>query len=190
MKKALLIASAVVLLAGSISASGYHRAYIGVYASAIPYEEDTNYVDNHSVCTWTGPVFSPFELWIWILPSTHGVRAVEYRVKYPTMVIFGSFIQNPAIIISLGSLNRGIIATYGECQTDWTWCHHQEIFSMTTTPRYFSIGPHPLTGLIQVAGCDEDFTLEPCWPLDILYIYAPCIIGTKEASWGAIKSLF
>jgi hypothetical protein len=190
MKKVLLVAFAVLMLAGSVSATGYYRAYMGAYTSAVSYEEDTNYVDNHSMCSLSPELYEPFEVWIWIVPSHRGVMAVEYRLNYPTGLIKGTVIQNPLIVISLGSPATGIIAVYSECQTDWTWCHHQTIFSTNRTPRHLWIGPHPLTGLIQVAGCDENCSLERCVPFAHLYLYSPCYIGTKETSWGGIKSLF
>ncbi len=192
MKKALLIAFAVLLLAGSISAAPYGRSYIGLYASETLYADDTLYVDNHSVCDWFYPAYSAFELWIWILPSTRGVQAFEFKMQYPasSSIYQGPLIQNPHITVANGSPAAGVIGTYDGCQLNWTWCYHQEITSRNTTVRNFSIVPHPLTGLIQAAGCDENFTLEPLYPLTKMYLYSPCIIGTKEASWGAIKSLF
>lgn len=196
MKKALLIAFAVLMVAGSISAAPFDRTYIGLYASDLTWPEDTLYVDNHSLCNWmeprySGDPFDDFELWIWILPSNRGVRAIEFKLLYPTGIYLSAYTkQNPDITIANGNLGEGIIATYGTCQMDWVWAYHFGVTSRNEIVRKFQIAAHPLTGLIQAAGCDEDFTLERMWPLTHLYMYSSCLIGTKEASWGAIKSLF
>jgi hypothetical protein len=107
MKKVLLVAFAVLMLAGSVSATGYYRAYMGAYASAVSYEEDTNYVDNHSMCSLSPELYEPFEVWIWIVPSHRGVMAVEYRLNYPTGLIKGTVIQNPLIVITANARRIG-----------------------------------------------------------------------------------
>jgi len=192
MKKALLIAFAVLVMAGSIGASTYDRAYIGIYASTTIYEDDTTYVDDHSVCSIMSPYLGEeFEVWIWVLPSTRGVQAVGFMLGYPANVNMGFIKENPAIVISSGFLNTGIISTYLDCQYDWVWTHHQTIsLKKNLTPRFFSILPHPQTGTVDAARCDEDYTLETLYRLNYLYFLSGCAYGTKEASWGAIKSLF
>lgn len=194
MKKGLLIGFVVLMLAGSLSAGDV--PYIGIFASPLDVE------DTHSTCSISPvPYEDLFVMWIWVLPSSRGMNAVEFRLSVPASMTLemdypldAEFpvgeVANPNITIQLGSLSAGISSAFGSCQQGWTWTHKRWYSSRSTTPRFFSIVAHPGSGLYQVASCELGNPLEPATRLTHLYLYQPCVYATKDASWGAIKSLF
>jgi len=184
MKKGLLIGFVVLMLAGSLSAGDV--PYIGIYASP------DGVMDTHSTCSISPVVFDEtFVMWIWVLPSSRGMNAVEFRLSRPTLITQElDAVSNPDITIELGSLSAGISSAFGSCQNGWTWTHQQLCSSRSTTPRFFSIIVNPSSGLFQVASCEPGNPLEPATRLTHLYLYQPCVYATKDATWGAIKSLF
>ena len=192
MKKGLLIAFVVLMLAGSLSAGDH--PYIGIFASPMDVE------DTHSTCSISPVPFEDiFVMWIWVKPSTRGMQAVEFKLGVPTLMTLemdyptpddGGQVKNPDITIELGSLSAGISSAFGSCQYGWTWTHKRWYTSTSNAARFFQIGPHTGSGLYQVASCELGYPLEPAVRLTHLYLYTPCVYATKDASWGAIKSLF
>jgi hypothetical protein len=194
MKKGLLIAFAVLLFAINVSAGD--NPYIGIFATDVA-ETDAP----HSICGISPPLNETFVMWIWILPSSRGMNAAEFRLRLPLNVtndpIWGTEeepvgeLMNPDITLALGGLTAGTSIAFNGCQNGWTWTHKRAYFAKTNTlARFFYIDIHPTALGINVASCELGNPLEPATKLTNLYLYTPCVYATKASTWGAIKSLF
>ena len=176
MKKALLIVLATLCIANF----AYAKDYIGVYYDTI-----------HSLCTRTATGDVYFYYYIWALPAPRGMQAVEFKILFPPMVYdFGSMTLNAGINLTLGDIQTGWSATFANCTYGWTQIYRQRVYVDT------GIAP---SGVIQIVKTDDsqNLGLASCdmmdWPFTVLNhggINVPCLIGTKDASWGAIKSIF
>jgi len=185
MKKALLLAFAILLISGAVNAQLPPDGYIGLYAD-----------EAHSTQCVNGTGFYPFTLWIWCWPSVRGQICAEFLVQYPANVITSTVTPNDAIIsVTLGDLANGMSVCYVGCELDWNWPFQQAMYCTDPTQTMITIGAHPDVGVYQFANCDSGYPTEPCiaYPsllLNVLPDDCPEIVGTEETSWGAIKSLF
>ncbi len=179
MKKALLIAAAILLFAGSINAAPA-QGYIAIFNDA-----------NHSVCS-VSPLlqYVPFDVWIWCLPGVNGMIAAEFRVIFPATVITTATTPNPLITVALGDLVGGISVAYGACNQDWTYTHHLTCMALAAVPGFIEIGANPSAGAYQFATCELGYPIEPIQYLNGLALGQLCVVGTQESTWGAIKNLF
>ena len=181
MKKAIFLAAALLILAGSLNAAP-PRGYIGLYADG-----------NHSVCNVVNPGgFLPFNMYIWCLPSEHGMTAAEFAISYPASVIPSTITLNPAITVSLGTLTGGTSVAFGACNYDWVWTHQQACYLTATGADYIRViaDPTALPPAYQFATCELGNPLEEIQIINNPALNQGCLVATKDASWGAIKSLF
>ena len=180
MKKVLLTVAMVALLAGAASA----QPKIGMWL------EET--MEN---CDFMAPApFSQFSVWVWVEPSVNGAFCAEYKMVAPANVIVQSAVENPDAALSMGAAvgAPGISICFPTCQTGWFWTYQVPCYATdATTPGYFTIEFHDDTGDYNTATCIEpDRPLESLVPLNQFGVNAPCVVGTEESSWGAIKSMF
>jgi len=189
MKKVLLIAAAVMLIASSVSAS----AYIGIYKDLL---HSINYT-NCGVLGITG--------YIWTLPDALGIVGVEFAVDFPepvpggyqSLAVTANALLSPAAI---GTLAEGMSCSFTACQTTWAYTHKFTLYNYDeydemvpwSTPDLVSIIPHPDTGKISLASCEENYPMYTFVYLTPLYICRTSNgpLGVTEKNWGAIKSLF
>ena len=193
MKKALLIAVAVMFVASSAFALPA-KGLIGLFTDATHFVGDPNDYSNagNTVCP---NVYGTFPCWIWCLPSYNGLQAAEFAVYFPPTVITLATIKNPGITVELGSLAGGISVAFGEgmCQMDWVWLYQLTLMAIgPITMTKVDIIEHPGTLPVpayQFASCLPGYPIEPfiywsplyiCWVMD----------GIEQTNWGAIKSLF
>ena len=185
MKKALLIAAAVMFVASSLFAQVLPPVgYIGIYA-------DAGRLAN-SVCP---AMYGQCQAWIYCLPSVNGLQAAEFAVGFPATIVTLATNQNPLITVALGSLPAGISVAFGEtsCQRDWVWTHNLVLMSLAAIPTKIDIIAHPNTlpvPTFQFANCTPGYPIEPCKNLTPLYLCQDGPLGVEQTNWGAIKSLF
>ena len=186
MKKAMLLAVAILLMAGALSAQTLPPiGYIGVYA-------DAGRASN-TVCP---AQYGQFQAWIWCLPNVMGLQAAEFAVSFPATTVTLATVQNPAITVALGTLAGGISVAFGEgsCQMNWAWTHNLTMMSLAlpSVPGKIDIIKHPGTQppAYQFATCEPGYPIVPCIYLTPLYICQSGPVGVEETNWGAIKSLF
>jgi|WetSurMetagenome_2_1015567.scaffolds.fasta_scaffold30990_3 hypothetical protein len=188
MKKALLIAAAVMFVAVSAFAELPPKAYIGLYTGA-----------THDVNTACPGLYAGFPCWIWVLPATTGLQAAEFAIQYPPTVINLATVKNPGITVELGALTTGISVAFGEgmCQADWVWIYQLTLMAVgPITQVKVDVIPHPGTlpvPAIQLATCELGYPIEPMTyvtPLYLCWTPDPGPLGVQESNWGAIKSLF
>jgi hypothetical protein len=175
MKKALLLVLATLFIANF----AYAKDYIGLY-----------YDTSHSLCTRAAAGDVYFYYYVWARPA-QGLQAVEFKIVFPPIVYdSGSMLLNTGINLTLGSIGTGWSATFAGCTYDWIQIYRQRVYVDT------AIEP---TGVIQIVQTDDsqNLGLATCEMMDArftvlnhAFINLPCVIGTKDASWGAIKSLF
>lgn len=182
MKRALLIAGAIMFVAGSASAILPQIGYIGIYSDA-----------THNSYTICPAQYEQFHVWIWCLPSENGLMAAEFAVSFPATAVEQFHVKNPGITVELGSLTAGIGVAFGEgmCQMDWVWLYDITMVLLARTYATIAIIPHP--GALpepayQFATCELGYPIEACgnWPP----LYLCPTWGVEQSNWGAIKSLF
>ncbi len=181
MKKVIMLAMALMLVAGTVSAGP--QAYIGLYADA-----------GHAVTEFINPGFAQFMLWTWVLPSDNGAMCAEYQVVAPTTsgLIIQAAVVNPEATVSMGAAigAPGASVCFGSCQTDWFWTYQVPIYSTDTVAGYFELTAHDAAGGPQVANCIlPDYPIEPATPLTMFGLNQDGVVATSTASWGAVKSL-
>jgi hypothetical protein len=185
MKKVLLLAVALLLVASVANAQLPPVGYIGLFTG-----------EDHSAWCANGTGFYPVDVWILCLPSYLGQICAEFKLSNPPNVIPSTVTFNtPLISVSLGDLDPGISVCYVACQDNWHWIAHRLYYVSGPGLTYIEIVPSPGPGVYQFANCEDGFPVEPCIKLTNLYLNAgPGIpecdaMGTQDASWGAIKSM-
>jgi hypothetical protein len=216
MKKALLIAAAVMFVASSVFAVLPPKGYIGLFTDATHSVGDPEFYPNAHNTVCPAP-YGTFPCWIWCLPSVNGLQAAEFAVFYPPTIITLATVKNPGITVELGTLPTGISVAFGEgaCQMDWVWLYQLNLMNLAPIPiwalppnytypglppsppaMYVAIIPHPGTlpaPAIQFASCLPGYPIEPFrnWtPLYLCYDPGSGPLGVEQTNWGAIKSLF
>jgi hypothetical protein len=215
MKKALLIAAAVMFMAGAAFAVPPPIGHIGIFKDATHYVGDpAAFLSSaNTVCP---AAYSTFAAWIWVWPGEHGLQAAEFAVYFPPTVVTLATVKNPGITVELGALPTGMSVAFGEgmCQADWVWIYQLTLMNLApiapwnlpTTYKYpplppppamyVAIIPHPGTlpaPAFQAATCELGYPIEPLvnWtPLWLCYDPQSGPLSVQETSWGAIKSLF
>jgi hypothetical protein len=172
----LIVASAV---AGGVLPSG---PYVGLYADA-----------THGVTSLNPAPFTPFQIWIWWLPSEHGLMATEYRVAMPSNVITLLTVSNPNLLVTLGCPLLGenyICAYFSSCIAGWVYTHQLTCMLTAPTPGFIEILPRSSESVIWAANCEEGYPMEPVTILNKFGINQEGVIAVESQSWGAIKSLY
>jgi hypothetical protein len=215
MKKSLLIAAAVMFVAGSVFAVNPPIGQIGIFKDATHYIGDPTAFLN-SANTICPSAYGTFPAWIWVLPGVNGLQAAEFAVYFPPTIITLATVKNPLITVELGSLPGGMSIAFGEgsCQMDWVWLYQLNLMNLAPiTPwnlpssykypplpglpaMYVAIIEHPGTLPVpayQAATCLLGYPIEPLvnlTPLWLCYDPASGPLGVEQSNWGAIKSLF
>jgi hypothetical protein len=193
MKKAMLLAVAVLFVAGSVFAAG-PVSYIGLFKD-VNHNMSTPPLGN-SVCT---P--STFHCWIWCLPSVRGMYGADFCLTKPASedpvidIVVTLATINPGITAPLGDLWTGMSVTFSTCQTDWIWLYDlrmRDYSDASPVSGRIDVIPHPNTEpapALQLVNCSMN--LEPFVYLTPLYLCPSSNpLGVQESNWGAIKSLF
>ncbi len=187
MKKALLLAVALLLVASVASAQQSEPlGYIGLFTG-----------EDHSYWCASGTGMYPVEVWILCLPGSLGQMCAEFMLCNPANVITSTVTWNTALIsVSLGDLDIGLSVCYVGCQTTWHWIAHRLYYVTDDAAQTkIEICPHPDTGVYSFANCEDGYPMEPCVKLTHMYLNytiedEECqTMGTQSASWGAIKSM-
>ena len=186
MKKAVLLAVALLLVAGVVNAQqSFPLGYIGLFTG-----------EDHSAWCASGTGMYPVEVWILCLPGSLGQICAEFMLCSPLNVITSTVTWNtPLISVSLGDLDIGLSVCYVACQTDWHWIAHRLYYVIDPSQTMIEICPHPDTGVYQFSNCEPGYPIEPCTKLTNMYLNytgedPECqAMGTEDASWGAIKSM-
>jgi len=181
MKKLLLLGIAILLVANVVSAAPY--PYMALYL-------DEN---RSSYCAYGD---GPITIYVFVLPSDNGAFASELRVELTGNIWPGSWTTNSEVVgLTMGDISSGMSFSYNNCETDWHYVGTQGVFlTDDVTPGGATLLPHSSTGFLGTANCDDEAgrPKEDAIVLTNVYFNTdPCPeVGTQDASWGAIKSLF
>jgi len=185
LKKVLLIAAAVMLIASGSNAQVLPPVgYIGIFKDA------THSTYYNPICP---DLYAQFHAWIWCLPDVNGLQAAEFAVSFPATAVEQFHVKNPGIAVEFGSLTTGSSVAFAEglCQRDWVWLYDITMVLLARSYSRIEIIPHPGTLPIptyQFATCQLGYPIVPCRYLTPLHICPTWDV--EETSWGAIKGLF
>lgn len=193
MNKSLLATAALMLLVSQAMAQVPHH-FVALYGDTVGGPGGSS----HSVCgiDYVPAPYTEIEMWVWWLPDPEwGLRGVDYKLVYPTStyIIPLALTSNPDITVDLGTPANGIQSAFGSCWRDWCWSHWQYLFVKKMAPMTVQIVGNPNSwGTINVVDCTNGMCSFPATLMNHLSINAPCnpVVGTKDASWGKIKSLY
>lgn len=192
MRRVLMLLTLAAILPVPAAADLPLTGVIGIYADgAHQYNAYCTFPPNYPI--------AKTEMWIWCLPSTHGLKCAEFSIGYPTNALRDRITNSPFISSSQGDLAGGYSVCFGACQLDWVWIAHQTLYVTSGASTYAEILPHPGVGLYRFFNCDSPgCCYEPAIKGTTLYISNnsyPCLppelaIETNADTWGAVKSLF
>jgi hypothetical protein len=187
MKRMVLIATGLMLLAGSAFAQPFpglpDTAYVGLFADVAHSVRSVNY----------GGAPAGFQWYIYWLPSNRGLSAAEFAISIPSNVIGATVVaSDPAITVQMGTLLAGLTIAFHEdsCQTDWVYSHRVSSFLMSAAQGQIMVVAHPTVGAYQIATCELGYPIEPVKRFTHLYLNWDGGTAVEPKSWGSIKSLF
>jgi hypothetical protein len=181
MKKMLLLVLAFLALSSVVYAYSPDSTYVALYADTLRSGWRADKGPN--------PV-TPFELWIWWLPSVRGVQGAEFKMVYPSNVIAGAVTANDSLSISGGTVTTGIYCAWIWCQRSWTWSHWQTCFLKDAAQSQVMISASNLAGKLQVATCEPGYPTEPVRKWNNFCLNYDCGTAVHSTTWGAIKELY
>jgi hypothetical protein len=160
--------------------------YIGLYTDEL-----------HNEWCAVGAGFYLVQMWAWCLPSERGMICAEFRIDYPANVIQSSVTWNQPWFIDPPDLEEGASVCLLDCQWDWYWLFHQQLWVTDPGPTYVEIVEFPFleVPVMQFANCEPGYPVETVKKYTNLYINydlaSPECSGTaaETGSWGAIKKL-
>jgi len=182
MKKMLLLLFAFLVLSSAVYAYSPDSSYVALYADTLR----SGWRVNRG-----GGAVTPFELWIWWLPSVRGIRAAEFRIIYPTSVIQGTVTASDSLSIQFGTLPNGMAVSWIYCQHDWAWSHHQDIYLKDANPAQIMVSTSNASGKLQIVWCPPvGAPIEPVRKWNNFCLNYDCGTAVHSRSWGAIKDLY
>jgi hypothetical protein len=179
MRRLLLLAAAFALLAAPVSAQ-----QLSLWAD-----------EGMTSCqVTTAAPYSLFHVFVVLEPGADGAFAVEYKLTTPAGhfspggSIIAPFVSAATIGVWYGA--PGISAPFTSCQVETVWIINMAMMAPNTTPGYYTIGLNDSSNFCGVAICPGTRPLLDANVLNEFGFNADCVIGTEDASWGAIKSMF
>lgn len=183
MKKVLMMVVGIMMLAGAANATG-PAAFMGLYA-------DLGHTVQEAI---VAAPFTPFDVYVFILPSDNGVTAAEFKTD----------LTGAAAVLALAPVTNLDIITISDgspfgapgvkvtcfCEMDWFWTHKLPFYMTGLEPGFIEIFPHDLiVTQAQVAGCDGVATIETLFPINKFGLNQDGVVPDESSTWGAIKSL-
>ena len=180
MKKVLMIAIALVFVAGSVSGA----TYVGMFSSQTSNTED----DIDVIVAMSGTYYIYF--WVDPDPEFKGLECGLVSSEAPVDMKLAFNYIVPAIAAKEDPFGTGgwsMALTGTGCITDVTcfaslWC-----MNMSPLPHEITMGPSQLTGDLKIIDCDMNEL-----PVSVNTIFGVNTAGTpaEESSWGAVKSMY
>ncbi len=159
------------------------KVYVGLYAD-----------DKHGDCSQDVYNYSPFDVWLFVLPSTSYVECVELRLEKPEWLQLVGTELYPLIadpVEPIDWFGDGGIVCFEYCRSQWTWvCRFTMLPTKTGLTGYITVKERFSTGVMQATTCMGNRPIQPLEALNYLAINQPCVVGTVSSSWGAIKGMY
>jgi hypothetical protein len=179
MRRSILSAGVCALLVCCFSSVSLSQGSIGVYLDDLHSRADT---------VVTGP-FILLEIYVWTFPGPNGLLCSEFAMEYSEHAIPSYHTFNAELLSETeGDVFTGLRLCFSGCQTEPQWLFQQNIFH-TETYSEIKVVAHPSVGIIRFTTCDIEQQFEEAGVSSSVHAYY-FPIGTAEASWGAVKSLF
>lgn len=148
-----------------------------------------------SICeVHTTSPYQPFDIYVFLEPSTDGAFAAEYKMIAPPGHFATVITPNP--VVSQATIGvwfgvPGISVPFVTCQTELFWIVRLTMMSPDMVPDFYLLGLNDDSQFMGVATCEE-----PMRPMVDGYLYnyfcfnQSCLPATEESSWGAIKDMY
>jgi hypothetical protein len=150
---------------------------------------------NQSACDVTlAAPYSMFHVVVFLEPGVDGAFAVEYKLTTPVGHfspggnVIAPFVSGATIGVWYGA--PGISAPFTSCQSELVWLIDLAMMSPNVDPGYYELGLNDSSNFMGVAICPGTRPLLDATAYNIFGFNTGCVIGTEDASWGAIKSMF
>jgi hypothetical protein len=112
----LILAGSMACGAGPVSGT----AYVGIFGDA-----------ERTITSISPPLYTPFDVWVWWLPSDHGMMAYEFGYAMPSNVIVVSSLENPPCMLLECCTPDYCSWAFGTCQVDWVWALRLNCMAMS-----------------------------------------------------------
>jgi len=180
MKKVLMIAMALMFVAGSLSGA----TYVGMFSS-----QTSNTAADVSV---TAAMSGFYYIYFWVDPETNfkGLECGLVSSGVPSDMKLSVTYIIPAIAAKedpFGVDGWSMALTGTGCITDVTCFASIWVMNMSPLAHTITMGPSPLTGYLKFIDCDMNEL-----PVSVNTIFGVNTDGTptEESSWGAVKSMY
>jgi hypothetical protein len=183
MKRVVLTAVALLLLAGPLLAQSPDSTYVGLF-----YDLDRTIPSRIDYVVADPPHPTPFYMYIFFLPGARGLYAASYSLIFPDNIQIGT-VTNYTGLFTLGDIVTGISVVWPDsCRYEWTYSQRVRCYLNDDTQSRIEIGPRQDTHDFLTSNCD--LMDEPYIKFTYLYLNYDGGLGTVNKSWGAIKSLY
>jgi hypothetical protein len=179
MKKVLLTIAVIALMAAPATAQK-----LSIWADA-----------DQQACDVMGVgAYSPFHVFVFLEPGPDGAFAVEYKLATPVGHfspggnVIAPFVSGATIGVWYGS--PGISAPFTSCQSDLVWVVDLTMMSPNADLGYYTLELNESSSFMGVAICPGTRPLLDATAYNHFGFNTECVVGTEDASWGAIKSMY
>ncbi len=187
-------------LRAALAAAAVSAACAPAAAQPLPYGSIGLYVDENresNTASYSG-TFTEFTMYVFCRPGAEGLQAVEFVLRYPANVIQGPVTASPLLSVALGTLDGGMSAAFFDCQGEWVWTHHQQLFVTSGDAARIEIDKHPLAGALQAATCELGNPLEALLVSSVVCLNSPCppdtasprLLGAANISANGVELAF
>ncbi len=116
-------------------------------------------------------------MWVWCLPGDYGMIAAEFSVTYPANIVPMAVAFNPAITVTLGSINTDLSVAFGACCDGWTYTVQQNLFVLSLNPSVVRLNAGAL-----FANCTTGYPIETGTVISDLSCNAPPVATLLQES--------
>lgn len=189
MKKVLMFFLVSVMLSGAAAAQ-YDMGYLAFFADA---SRTSNCVAESSIPPPPGNIV---QCYIFCLPSVREQICAEFQVNMPANTALITTINGPDVSLTLGDMQTGISVSLAACINDWAWIMQVIMYVNDNSQTALTFAPSSVSGKLVFCQCEDwGYPEEPIRVLNSLLLNIDpgdpaCVFGTREASWGAIKSMY
>ena len=185
MKKALLLAVALMMFAGTA-----HAGWLDLFTATT----------HDAWCAYPPPAqYVPVYIYMFARPPADGFRATECKITIPdpcAAVVNETY--HPNMNLAFGDWATGMSLSFDACMMDpWVQVVSIQLLSLScpwgTDCQIIELSERNDSGFLGFATCGPGFPPEDAGhQFDVYLNCDPCpdIVATEDASWGAIKNLY
>ncbi|MCD6379702.1 hypothetical protein J7M07_04575 [bacterium] len=182
MKKVLMIALALIFVAGTASAT----TYVGLFNSA------TEHANANASYFGAGPFFY---VYVWVNADAEGFKTFEFHIDDGGSgdMVLGSPVFTVAPSISVGGpfdVANGWKATWypADCVTGWNMIASFQVYLIMSAAHEYNIVDNPISNGHDYITCGE--VMHPLAVMTVPFGVNMEGVPAEESSWGAVKSIY